>query len=46
LKHEKRGREVLYSLEVRRLELARAYLDGVSESWDRAIERLRVMVED
>jgi DNA-binding transcriptional ArsR family regulator len=43
--HEKRGREVLYSLEARRLEEARTFLDGVSAGWDRAIERLRRMVE-
>jgi DNA-binding transcriptional ArsR family regulator len=45
VKHEKRGREVLYTLESERLEDARAFLDGVSASWDRAIERLRRMVE-
>jgi DNA-binding transcriptional ArsR family regulator len=44
--HEKSGREVLYALETGRLEGARAYLDEVSASWDRAIERLRKMVED
>jgi DNA-binding transcriptional ArsR family regulator len=44
--HEKSGREVLYALETDRLEGARAYLDEVSASWDRAIERLRKMVED
>lgn len=43
--HEKRGREVLYGLEARRLEQARVFLDGVSAGWDRAIERLRRMVE-
>lgn len=43
--HEKRGREVLYALEARRLDEARAFLDGVSAGWDRAIERLRGMVE-
>jgi DNA-binding transcriptional ArsR family regulator len=43
--HEKHGREVLYSLEARRFTEARAFLDGVSASWDRAIERLRRMVE-
>lgn len=43
--HEKHGREVLYSLEARRLAEARAFLDGVSAGWDRAIERLRKMVE-
>jgi DNA-binding transcriptional ArsR family regulator len=44
--HEKRGREVLYALETRRLEEARAFLDGVSAGWDRAIERLRRVVEE
>ena len=44
--HEKRGREVLYALEVPRLEQARAFLDGVSEHWDRAIARLRDLVEE
>lgn len=44
--HDKRGREVLYALETRRLEEARAWLDAVSASWDRALERLRRMVED
>lgn len=44
--HEKRGREVLYALEPRRLADARAFLDGVSAAWDRAIERLRRLVEE
>jgi DNA-binding transcriptional ArsR family regulator len=44
--HEKRGREVLYALETRRLEDARVFLEGVSARWDRAIDRLRRMVED
>jgi DNA-binding transcriptional ArsR family regulator len=44
--YEKRGREVLYALEPRRLEEARAFLDAVSAGWDRAIERLRQMVEE
>jgi DNA-binding transcriptional ArsR family regulator len=43
---EKRGREVLYALEPARLDDARAFLDAVSDSWDRAIERLRAFVED
>jgi DNA-binding transcriptional ArsR family regulator len=46
LTHEKRGREVLYALDARRLEEARAFLDGISAGWDRAIERLRQMVEE
>lgn len=44
--HEKRGREVLYALDLRRLEEARAFLQGVSAGWDRAIERLRHLVEE
>ena len=44
--HEKRGREVVYALETRRLEEARAFLEGVSARWDRAIERLRRLVEE
>jgi DNA-binding transcriptional ArsR family regulator len=45
VKHEKRGREVLYALEPRRLEEARAFLDAVSAGWDQSLERLRQMVE-
>jgi DNA-binding transcriptional ArsR family regulator len=44
--HEKRGREVLYALDARRLEEARAFLEAVSAGWDRAIERLRRTVEE
>jgi DNA-binding transcriptional ArsR family regulator len=44
--HERRGREVLYALDPRRIEEARAFLDGISAGWDRAIERLRRMVEE
>jgi DNA-binding transcriptional ArsR family regulator len=44
--HEKQGREVLYALDARRIEDARAFLDGVSAGWDRAIDRLRRMVEE
>jgi len=44
--HARHGREVLYELEPSRLEDARAYLERVSASWDRAIERLREAVEE
>lgn len=40
------GREVLYALEPRRLEEARAFLDAISAGWDRALERLRLLVEE
>src|SRR5678815_1999930 len=39
--HEKHGREVLYLLDGRRFDDARAFLEGISAGWDRAIERLR-----
>jgi DNA-binding transcriptional ArsR family regulator len=44
--HEKRGREVLYVLDGGALVEARAFLDGISAGWDRAIDRLRQMVEE
>ena len=39
------GREVRYALEARRLEEARAFLDGVSAHWDASLARLRRLVE-
>ena len=42
----RRGREVLYALETRRLGEARAFLEATSAAWDRAIDRLREMVEE
>jgi DNA-binding transcriptional ArsR family regulator len=44
--HEKQGREVLYALESRRLDEAQAFLEGISAGWDRAIARLRRLVEE
>jgi DNA-binding transcriptional ArsR family regulator len=44
--HEKRGREVLYALEPTRLDDARAFLEAISARWDRAIDRLRDLVEE
>lgn len=44
--HQKRGREVLYALEARRLDDAAAFLAGISAAWDRAIDRLRLLVEE
>ncbi len=43
---EKRGREVLFALEPSRFDDARAFMDDVSASWDRALERLRRFVEE
>ena len=44
--HEKHGREVLYALRARRLDEAQAFLAAISAGWDRAIGRLRRMVEE
>jgi DNA-binding transcriptional ArsR family regulator len=46
VKHHKRGREVLYALEPRQLDRARTFLDAISAGWDRALERLRQLVEE
>lgn len=43
--HERQGREVLYSLETRQVDAARAFLDAISAGWDRALDRLRTLVE-
>ena len=43
--HAKQGREVLYQLEAPRVVEAREFLDGISAGWDRAIARLRHLVE-
>ena len=45
VRSRKKGREVLYALETRRLEEARVFLNGISRGWDKAIERLRRLVE-
>jgi DNA-binding transcriptional ArsR family regulator len=42
--HERRGREVLYALDTRRVDEARAFLDAISVGWDRALERLEKVV--
>ena len=41
----RRGRESLWELEPRRLDVARRYLDLVSERWDNRLERLKAAVE-
>ena len=42
---EKEGRERVYSLDLKRLEVARQYLDDVSAQWDAAAARLKAFVE-
>lgn len=43
--HERNGREVLYALETKALDDARTFLDRISATWDRRIDRLRSLVE-
>jgi DNA-binding transcriptional ArsR family regulator len=40
------GREHVFSLDLKRLELARQYLDDVSTQWDAAAARLKAFVEN
>ena len=40
------GREHVFSLDLKRLEVARRYLDDVSAQWDAAAARLKAFVED
>lgn len=42
----RRGRERVYSLDLRRLEKAREYLDRIATQWDDAANRLKAFVED
>lgn len=46
VRDSKQGRERVYALDVKRLEVARRYLDEISTQWDDAAERLRAFVED
>ena len=44
--HARRGREVLYMPDARRLEAAREYLEMISAGWERALDRLKELVEE
>jgi DNA-binding transcriptional ArsR family regulator len=41
----RRGRERVFALDVKRLEIARRYLDRVAAQWDAAAARLQAFVE-
>ena len=41
----KSGREQIWELETRRLEMARRCLDHISDQWDVALDRLKAFVE-
>ena len=42
----RKGREQIWELQPKRLEVARRYLDQVSLQWDSALDRLRTFVEE
>ena len=42
----RQGRERMWELKTRQLEEARRALDAISQRWDKALERLRAMVEE
>ena len=44
-KNVKSGREQIWELETRKLEMARRCLDRISDQWDVAIGRLKALVE-
>lgn len=46
VRDRREGRQHVYSLDLKRLELARQYLDDVSAQWDAAAARLKAFVED
>src|SRR6266446_726690 len=46
VRHARRGRERVWDLDRKRLEIAQRYLDHIAAQWDDAAERLRAFVED
>lgn len=46
LRDRTEGREHMFSLDLKRLEVARQYLDDVSAQWDAAAARLKAFVEE
>jgi DNA-binding transcriptional ArsR family regulator len=46
VKETRQGRESIWQLETRQIELASGYLDQISQQWDEALVRLKAFVED
>jgi DNA-binding transcriptional ArsR family regulator len=46
VRNHRRGREIIWELEPKRLEKARRSLDQISAEWDSAMNRLKAFVED
>ena len=45
VRHKREGREQIWDLDAKRLEIARQYLDHVAAQWDAAAARLKAFVE-
>ena len=45
VRHARKGREQIWDLNAKRLEIARQYLDYVAAQWDAAAARLKAFVE-
>src|SRR6186997_909424 len=46
VRNARRGREMVWELDAKRLEKARQYHDQIAAQWDDAAERLKAFVED
>lgn len=46
VRDRREGRQHVFSLDLKRLEVARRYLDDVSAQWDAAAARLKAFVEE
>jgi DNA-binding transcriptional ArsR family regulator len=46
VRHARKGREQIWDLNAKRLEIARQYLDYVAAQWDAAAARLKAFVEN
>jgi DNA-binding transcriptional ArsR family regulator len=42
----RRGRERVWELDLKRLQVARSYLDRIATQWDEAADRLKAFVEE
>lgn len=42
----RQGREMVWELEHKHLEIARRYLEQISQRWGEALDRLKALVED
>ena len=45
VRHARRGRERVFELDRKRVEIAKRYLDQISAQWDAAVGRLKAFVE-